>query len=53
VGKGIQSGNERRGERTGIRGKKIDTLFFGIASREHSNRNSLTTKVVCGEQAPH
>jgi len=29
VGKGSLSGNERRGERTGIRGKRIDTLFLG------------------------
>jgi len=35
VRKGRQSGNERRGERTGIRGKRIDTLFLGVASRDH------------------
>jgi len=32
VGKGRQSGNERRVERTGIRGNRIDTLFLGVAT---------------------
>jgi len=53
VGKGRQSGNERCVERTGIRGKRIDTLLLGVASRDHQKRDSSTTKVVRGEQAPH
>ena len=34
VGKGRQSGNERSGERTRIREKRIDTLSLGSASRD-------------------